>query len=48
MNILSRFKNFIYFQVYNNLLFLYTHLPTNTYPPLNYTNARLGSIKNYS
>ena len=49
MNILSStFQNFIYFQVDSNLLFLYTHLPTNTHPPLHYTNARLGSIKNYS
>ena len=46
MNILSRFQNFIYFQVDTNLLFLYTHLPTNTHPPLRQTNARLGSIKN--
>ena len=48
MDILSTCQNFIYFQVDTNLLFLYTHLPTNTLPPLHYTKARLGSIKNYS
>ena len=41
------FKTVFTFKWKLNLLFLYTHSLTNTHPPLHYTNARLGSIKNY-